>query len=237
MDHSNNTKPVGKQFFKIKEGSLMIPPIPMSNIGIAFGRFSKYYVDPYSKQYDEYMINFDIENKLDDFISNDDIIDMTGIQEELFKNIDCDIFICHSYKDKEIAKEIAGYILNNTDKKPFVDSTIWDNVYTLLKKIDDDVPNQYCVYTILSAALIQMIQKCNTFLFIESNNSVSNNKNIITTESPWIYHEIITAKSIYESIRATESIQKHFSYLTPQYRVNLSFLNEIRLDALINILE
>lgn len=207
-----------------------------------------------------------IKEKVDSFEVRDEN-DGYKIQANWFPEIAADVFISHSHADEQLAKALGGYINEKTKLKSFIDSEVWGYSNDLLKYIDDN----YCkienknknkksyyyelrnhstshVHMMLSVALMQMISKCQYFIFLDTPNSNEKNnliKNscINKTNSPWIYYELIIAKIIYEitenaknNILATESL-KCFSEIPISYKIYTKDLEEINLKSLINKLK
>lgn len=205
------------------------------------------YVDEYEKA-----IKNDkekIKEKIDSFeIKNEK--DGNKIQANWFPEIKADVFISHSHADKQLAKALGEYIFQNTNLKSFIDYEVWGYSNELLKSID----NNYCkfensdlysyklrnhstshVHMMLSVALMQMISKCQYFIFLDTPNSNENNNTLIKnnyineTNSPWIYNELMITKiidDIIKSIQATESV-KYFSEMSISYKVNTRHLIKI----------
>ena len=208
--------------------------------------------DKYISIYDELI--YDDRNNINEKISSfkiKDIKDGTKIKSDWFPKIDADVFISHSHKDVELAKSLAGYINEKIGLKPFIDSEVWGNYADLLRNID----NNYClfddnelydyelrncstshVHMMLNIALMEMIHKCDYFIFIETKNSSEEDKLIYNaqikrTNSPWIYSELMTTKIIKENI---DNIIKNFSgkeskspFIPISYKVDTKHLTEI----------
>ncbi len=151
--------------------------------------------------------------------SNDDIIlNHNKIKEAFFSPFepqlkDAKVFLSHSHADKNKALEVKNYLESKTDHRVFTDSLFWDykdNVLNELAKYDDTSKIKDAFTLILRESLQDMIEKCPYFVFLESKNSVSLNKDLLgITYSAWIYEELKIAHSIRES-RLTpmmESIQ------------------------------
>ena len=120
--------------------------------------------------------------------------------------MECDVFISHSHKDKDLAVAIAGWLSEKFKLHAFVDSEIWGSAQQLLKEIDD----QFCkiqgeqlynykqrnqstshVYLMLNMALAQMIDNTECLFFLNTPESI-NLEDIgrQLTLYPWIFSEI-----------------------------------------------
>lgn len=123
-----------------------------------------------------------------------------------------DIFISHSHDDKDIAISLATFLKRFGNFRVFLDSYVWKSADGLLQKIDD----RYCrqrngnynyhrrnfstahIHAMLSMAIMDIINKTDCCIFIESNHSIKisalNNDNTAKTLSPWIYEEYVMMK-------------------------------------------
>ncbi|GAA7753065.1 toll/interleukin-1 receptor domain-containing protein [Helicobacter pylori] len=141
--------------------------------------------------------------------SNDDIIlNHNKIKEAFFGPFkpqlkDAKVFLSHSHADKNKALKVKNYLESETDHRVFTDSLFWDyknNVLKEMKKHHIDVSKIEDAFTlILRESLQDMIEKCLYFVFLQSNNSVSNQGLSCTTYSAWVYEELKIAHSIRES--------------------------------------
>lgn len=134
------------------------------------------------------------------------ILDGEKIRQNWFPKVECDVFISHSHKDKDLAVAIAGWLSEKFKLHAFVDSEIWGSAQQLLKEIDD----QFCkiqgeqlynykqrnqstshVYLMLNMALAQMIDNTECLFFLNTPESI-NLEDIgrQLTLSPWIFSEI-----------------------------------------------
>src|SRR5690606_26606894 len=68
-------------------------------------------------------------------------IDGSKLQADWFPNIEADIFISHSHRDKDLAIALSEYLYQNFDLNVFIDSCIWGYSDEHLKIIDD----KYCL--------------------------------------------------------------------------------------------
>ncbi|GAA7397164.1 hypothetical protein BD0139_15500 [Helicobacter pylori] len=117
--------------------------------------------------------------------SNDDIVlNHIKIKEAFFSPFkpqlkSAQVFLSHSHADKNKALKVKNYLESETDHGVFVDSLFWDykdGVLNKLAKYDDDTSKiEDAFMLILRESLEDMIKKCPYFVFLESNNSVSNN--------------------------------------------------------------
>ncbi|KNE12592.1 TIR domain protein [Helicobacter pylori] len=140
---------------------------------------------------------------------NDDIIlNHNKIKEAFFSPFepqlkDAKVFLSHSHVDKNKALEVKNYLESKTDHRVFIDSLFWDyknNILKEMKKHHIDVSKIEDAFTlILIESLQDMIEKCPYFVFLQSNNSVSNQGLSCTTYSAWVYEELKIAHSIRES--------------------------------------
>ncbi|WJI99843.1 TIR domain protein [Helicobacter pylori] len=141
---------------------------------------------------------------------NDDIIlNHNKIKEAFFSPFkpqlkNAQVFLSHSHADKNKALKVKDYLEEDLDAEcVFIDSLFWDyknNVLKEIKKHHIDVSKIEDAFTlILRESLQDMIEKCPYFVFLQSNNSVSNQGLSCTTYSAWIHEELKIAHSIRES--------------------------------------
>ncbi len=140
---------------------------------------------------------------------NDDIILNHNKIKEAFSSPfkpqlkDAQVFLSYSHADKNKALKVKNYLESETNHRVFIDSLFWDyknNVLKEIKKHHIDVSKIEDAFTlILRESLQDMIEKCPYFVFLQSNNSVSNQGLSHTTYSAWVYEELKIAHSIRES--------------------------------------
>ncbi|GAA8952683.1 toll/interleukin-1 receptor domain-containing protein [Helicobacter pylori] len=116
--------------------------------------------------------------------SNDDIIlNHNKIKEAFFSPFkpqlkDAQVFLSHSHADKNKALKVKNYLEEDLDTECiFIDSLFWDykdDVLNELEKYDDTSKIKDAFTLILRESLQDMIEKCPYFVFLQSNNSVSN---------------------------------------------------------------
>ncbi len=139
---------------------------------------------------------------------NDDIIlNHSEIKEAFFSPFkpqlkNAQVFLSHSHADKNKALEVKNYLESKTNHRVFIDSLFWDykdDVLNELEKYDNTSKIKDAFTLILRESLQDMIEKCPYFVFLQSNNSVSNQGLSCITYSAWIYEELKIAHSIRES--------------------------------------
>ncbi|GAA9674615.1 toll/interleukin-1 receptor domain-containing protein [Helicobacter pylori] len=139
---------------------------------------------------------------------NDDIIlNQSEIKEAFFSPFkpqlkNAQVFLSHSHADKNKALKVKDYLESKTNHRVFIDSLFWDykdDVLNELEKYDDTSKIKDAFTLILRESLQDMIEKCPYFVFLQSNNSVSNQGLSCTTYSAWIHEELKIAHSIRES--------------------------------------
>ncbi len=150
---------------------------------------------------------------------NDDIIlNHNKIKEAFFSPFkpqlkNAQVFLSHSHADKNKALKVKNYLEEDLDTEcVFIDSLFWDykdDVLNKLAEYDDTSKIKDTFTLILRESLQNMIEKCPYFVFLQSNNSVSNQGLSCITYSAWIYEELKIAHSISESrpIPMMESMQ------------------------------
>ncbi|BAW52315.1 uncharacterized protein HPF38_1386 [Helicobacter pylori] len=113
------------------------------------------------------------------------------------------VFLSHSHADKNKALKVKDYLEEDLDAEcVFIDSLFWDykdNILKEMSKYNDTSKIKDAFTLILRESLQDMIEKCPYFVFLQRNNSVSNQGLSRTTYSAWIYEELKIAHSIRES--------------------------------------
>lgn len=135
-------------------------------------------------------------------------IDADLIAKHLFPEVQCDVFISHSFADQDLAIQLA-YDLKQKGVIAFVDSVVWGSSYDLLRTIDNKYSMQAngqsfsyerCnrsaahVYMILATALQKMIMQSSTLLFLNTEHSISTKHSVQgndKTHSSWIHMELM----------------------------------------------
>ncbi|GAA8236454.1 toll/interleukin-1 receptor domain-containing protein [Helicobacter pylori] len=140
---------------------------------------------------------------------NDDIIlNHNEIKEAFFSPFkpqlkDAQVFLSHFHADKNKALKVKNYLEEDLDTEcVFIDSLFWDykdDVLSELATYDNTSKIEDAFTLIIRESLEDMIEKCPYFVFLQSNNSVSNQGLSQITHSAWIYEELKIAHSIRES--------------------------------------
>ncbi|UOS03195.1 toll/interleukin-1 receptor domain-containing protein [Helicobacter pylori] len=147
---------------------------------------------------------------------NDDIIlNHNEIKEAFFSPFkpqlkDAQVFLSHSHADRNKALEVKNYLEEDLDAEcVFIDSLFWDyknNILKEMKKYHINVSKIEDAFTlILRESLQDMIEKCPYFVFLQSNNSVSNQGLSRTTYSAWVYEELKIANGLIADSALQES--------------------------------
>ncbi|GAA8330578.1 toll/interleukin-1 receptor domain-containing protein [Helicobacter pylori] len=133
------------------------------------------------------------------------ILNHSEIKEAFFSPFepqlkDAQVFLSHSHADKNKALKVKNYLESETNHRVFIDSLFWDykdNVLNKLAEYDDISGIEDAFTLILRESLEDMIKKCPYFVFLQSNNSVSLNKDLLgITYSAWIYEELKIANGL-----------------------------------------
>lgn len=171
---------------------------------------------------------YNLISKFKDYLKNHSTIDGQLIESTWFPKIDADIFISHSHKDYEYARNISRFLNKEYYIKCFIDSDIWgfaDNLIQILldntKLVTEKTRSIYYsnVYLMLMNSLREMIDKTDIFLFLDSKNSIKKRNSDWQTLSPWIYSEIQTVKSLKRRTPSYHdtSVEKRFTNLNESF--------------------
>ncbi|MGT0106482.1 TIR domain protein [Helicobacter pylori] len=147
--------------------------------------------------------------------SNDGIIlNHNKIKEAFFSPFkpqlkNAQVFLSHSHADKNKALKVKNYLEEDLDaERVFIDSLFWDYKDDVLNKLAeyDYISRIKDAFTlILRESLEYMIKKCPYFVFLQSNNSVSNQGLSHITYSAWIYEELNIANGLIADSALQES--------------------------------
>ncbi|GAA7982729.1 toll/interleukin-1 receptor domain-containing protein [Helicobacter pylori] len=173
--------------------------------------------------------------------NDDTILNHSEIKEAFFSPFepqlkDAKVFLSHSHADKNKALKVKNYLESETNHRVFIDSLFWDykdNVLNKLAKYDNTSKIKDAFVLILRESLQDMIEKCPYFVFLQSNNSVSNQGLSRITYSAWIYEELKIANGLIADTTLQES---HIKAMRVSYDVAnlLRRFKLISLDSLCN---
>lgn len=216
-------------------------------------RFDESYIEVGKEIYNDFRKVF--SKAFTSHFENDGIIDASKLECEWFPQVNADIFISHSSKDKEVMYGFTGWLYKEMKLKAFVDSAVWGNSTELLKNID----NKYCrtddgeyysyslrnhstshVHMMLSSALTKMIDNTECIIFYNSPNSIPYTDGMDSTFSPWIYSELIATQVLRRNVPNRDkwialSEQKSFEKFAqnqfPDFKYNVSLDHLTRISA------
>lgn len=147
----------------------------------------------------------------------DIILNHRELQEAFFSPFEpqlknAQVFLSHSHADKNEALKVKGYLEEDLDAEcVFIDSLFWDYKDDVLNKLAeyDDISRIEDAFTlILRESLEYMIKKCPYFVFLQSNNSVSDQGLSRITYSAWIHEELKIANGLIADTSLQESCIK-----------------------------
>ena len=184
---------------------------------------------------DSYMPNNAKNDGSDDFkefiknIVTDEVIKGDDLSSNLFGLKDVDFFISYSSKDQKVAKKLARVLQKEFKATVFLDCDDWAYCRDIMREIDNRYLNKEKKYdyntvklisehfdSMLSVALFQQISKSKILLLINTENSIPIVKDTVTkTLSPWIYEEIIFAKTLILERQKALRENLHFSDSAP----------------------
>jgi hypothetical protein len=171
---------------------------------------------------------------LEEYLLNDNSLDASKLQRNIFPDVDADVFLSHSSKDIDEVYAFAGYLNKRFGLSCFIDSTVWGNVYDLLKTIDGEycrVPGKIdtfyyedCiktashVYMMLATALMTLIDNTECLMLLDSpeslqydfgHNTYYDDQEIVeSTTSAWIFAEIAFSRCVWKPKESHERRQK-----------------------------
>ncbi len=147
----------------------------------------------------------------------DIILNHRELQEAFFSPFkpqlkNAQVFLSHSHADINKALEVKDYLEEYLDAEcVFIDSLFWDykdDVLNKLAKYDDISRIEDAFTLILRESLEYMIKKCPYFVFLQSNNSVSDQGLSRITYSAWIHEELKIANGLIADTALQESCIK-----------------------------
>lgn len=151
---------------------------------------------------------------LDDFIAKG-VLDGDAIKGKWFQKTNAHVFISHAHANENQAHGLAGFLWKELGLLPFVDSLIWGDHRDLQRRIDekyswlkdsntlfDYAKLRYSmshVHMMLATSLTAAMDSCECLMFLDTPKSISiadadaPDLRKVATESPWIYHELMTS--------------------------------------------
>ena len=187
----------------------------------------------------------DVYAQLDKIINGQDgVVDGTILQNFWFPTqaAEYDVFISHSHNDLDCAVKLASWLERRCGLRCFIDHFVWNSADDLLKRIDEIYTwepdrNVYDynkrnfstshVHAMLSMAILDIIDRSECCIFIESEESISLEGIKSKTLSPWIYEELTYMK------KGRITIPVRYQHLRGQVRMytevaSMEMLNEAR---------
>lgn len=170
------------------------------------------------------------EGKLLELFKLNETVSAEKVKKILLPAKNYDVFLSHSHDDIELVKRLKKYLEVTFGLTVFVDSVYWDNIDKLKKvySVNNKDPMWVAQHAdmILTSALTEMIDSCESVFFLNTNNSVIKGENgTDSTYSPWIYHEVYTTNKIKQEIRRERKFYEKFDYAP-----SLEFLTESRIS-------
>jgi len=191
----------------------------------------------------------EIKKTIDGFKNDNGNLNGSLMIANWFPEIDADVFLSHSHRDKEIAIALAGLLKSKFDLNTFIDSSVWGYSNELIQLLDDE----YCynissdtydytksinssshVHMMLINAIIKMIDLSECLFFLNTPNSIQPENVINKTISPWIYSEIALTKLIRVKLPEEHRFLDNKWEIMEQAR-NFSVEYDVELDHLYNI--
>lgn len=189
-----------------------------------------------------------IRRKIKNFILSNNDINGSALQDAFFPiDLYPDVFISHSHDDEDFAKVFAQYLESTFGIESFIDSVVWggftelqnalDKYFIRTKGTDYTYDEQYKVishvHLMLNTALMQMIDRCEAFLLLNTPQSVSVDDIIgDSTYSPWIFSEIGMCHLIEKHEHSRRSQESYFSAGRIKQRLNLTDFTELTCNDL-----
>lgn len=191
-----------------------------------------------AKKFDAQFPKRAIHENLKKYCTMNGNFDASAIQEDLFPQLDFDVFISHSHDDEILAKVFAWYLQKNFNLKVFVDSAVWGYFDIFLKEMRCNTGLSNAVshaHMMLTMALMTMIDRTECLFFLNTPKSINLDEKFNTgTYSPWLYTEIGISRMIEKKLsdryknRSVEDYQKKFpedaKFL---YKLNLAHLTPL----------
>lgn len=179
-------------------------------------------------------------------------IDTTMLQNYFFPTPHRTIFISHLSADTEFVHNLKIAIEHSCPNfSCFIDSDVWGNMYKVRDYLQGkyaslpdgyfhhEKANNICQHLslVLSMALTKAIKDSPYFLYVPHGDESTVNTNSITTESPWVCHELLTSSLLREPPtlykEATVIANMATSNLAFKYRADTQHLHAATLEDFI----
>ena len=190
-------------------------------------------------------------------------LDANKIMEDLFPQLEYDVFISHSHADSNYVRALKSTLENDLGLSVFVDSDVWEYADNFLSEFDQeysktgDATYSYNrrnnstkhVHMMLASSLAQIMVKSEIILLFDSNNyTIEKPQGEKVTHSPWIYFEalmsnllridlpnrIINQDIVMEHFRFGDSTKEVFDKeIVMNYPVDFSNLETITFSDLV----
>lgn len=198
------------------------------------------------------------KDNLKNYILNG-VSDGTKIESDWFPQINANIFISHSHKDKDLVMALAGWLSKVFNITCFIDSCVWGYVDDLLEMINSEFSNkrndenggllyshEKCniasshVNVMLCMALQKTVDKTEAVFVVNTKNSIDKYEDVYDTAtfSPWIYSEIVCTQIVRNKELSKYRPKEIIKYFTESYtEVNSAYQSayKVSLDHLVSI--
>ena len=153
-----------------------------------------------------------------------DYLSAEKINEVLFPDVDCDVFVSYSHMDIDAAKKLAQILYEYFGVKAFVDVLFWHGCDELQRILDDKhsrleenetlfdynsiLYSTAHVHMLLAGQLLHVIERSDCFFLLGTSNSLIDNNGKIQSSSPWIYFETL----LYEHLMHNCQVNIHENF-------------------------
>jgi hypothetical protein len=195
-----------------------------------------------------------VERNLERFALSSNTLDGTAIQKSWFPQIKAEVFISHSHADEKYVITLAGFFKKYLGLNTFIDSCVWGYSVDLLREID----NMFCsngergsysyekrnystshVHMMLATSLLMMLDQTECLIFIDTPNALNTKEVINSTNSPWIYSEIVMSRCIqrkpiaYHRKELSKSIRESYeNFSNISYSLDTMHLKEMNHESI-----
>jgi hypothetical protein len=146
-------------------------------------------------------------------------------EKNCFPKINADIFLAHSRADEKRAKIFTGFMKKHFNLHVFSDSCLRGYFHELIKSVDKKYcmkgPNSFSydkskyssshVHMILAASLMTMIDSIECIMFMDTPQTISIQEVVETSNSPWIYSELLMSQTMHRRKKESHISRISFS--------------------------